>query len=125
MFKRITSAAFLVILMLCAVSCQAQTDCKNFTLNIADNAGDVHTWKIVYNKFYKKYAIADTDSSGKLLIVLAKDHTGDFGIYSPEGMDNTNCIGCIDPSKSWFSTTCQAKEFLLLYARKKKQDKWQ
>ncbi len=118
------STAFLVpvivFLLLGSVSCMGQ-DCKSFTKN---------GWRIAYNPYYKKYAVFRIDSIMSKINPqyerewLAKDSYGEYGVYS-DGWEDKHCYGCGDTSKSFFNNSCSAKEFILEYYRKQKQDKWQ
>ncbi len=106
----------ILILFVCFV-CKAQ-NCDKFK---------VGSWHIVYNQFYKKYAVMRIDSiaigSGDEQEFLLKNGAGDYGVYG-KGWMEAHCTECGDPNKSLFSNPCDAKEFLITYIRKLKEDNW-
>jgi hypothetical protein len=116
----------IILLSLVAVALTATAqDCKSFTAMTGDTSAH-YAWRIVYNEFYKKFAIA-RDQKLELfkgsLEFLCKDHDGDYGVYD-EGWEHAHCYGCVDTTKSLFDTPCEAKEFLQLFVRKLKTDSW-
>lgn len=111
MYKIIIAAFLAVSLNGCA-----QQKCK-----------DLPRYKIVYNKYYGKYAVIIDDSLHTAMLgisFLMKDHGGDYGIYG-EQWDENDCYRCVDKSKSLFSDRCKARQFILEYIRKQKDDNWQ
>ena len=127
-FRIYSSAVLAAMLLLCAVSCQSQPkkDCLSVTAKTGDyGEGE---WRIVYNKFYKKYAVMRIDSSmigsGNEKSFLVKDHDGKYGVYGDGWWDCEHYYSCGDKSKSLFSNPCDAKQYLLTYVRKIKEDDW-
>lgn len=90
-------------------------DCKSFT---------IHGWHIVYNKYYKKYAVSTLDSSDDRSW-LVKNNIGKYGIYADGWQDCYGYSDCGSKEKSLFNSACEAKKFIIEYYRKLKQDKWQ
>ena len=106
----------------------AYESCKDFTYYLKDMRHDDRLWGIRYNQFYKKYAVVSVDSSRidteDYLSFLLKNGYGEYGVYSGRWQDCKGLNICASPSKSFFSSPCDAKKFLLTYIRKTKQDNW-
>lgn len=107
--KKITITLLICILSLCA----GAQNCRTFKKD---------SWYIVYNKYYKKYAVARHDGDG--FSFLVRDHDGEYGVYA-EGWEDLYCVECGDTSLSLFDTPCEAKQYLLNYYLEEKKNNWQ
>lgn len=119
---------YIIFIILNIISCKSQTqgDCVTFKAKTGQNVGE---WHIVYNKFYNQYAIMRIDSTfigtSNEKEFLVKNHFGEYGVYGFGWWDCNGGRMCGDKYKSLFKTPCEAKQYLITYIKKLKEDKWE
>lgn len=79
-------------------------------------------WKIVYNKFYKDYAVVSTEWLSQDQTFLLNEGDG-YGFYAP--LERDNPYQKIYFNKSLFKDSCGAKKMLQTYLDWKENNKWE